>query len=167
MGIPGRTRSNDGSSLSRSARQNDPESATARFSPSARPLRSAPTPPSTVAYSLSEMEIMKNRILLLEDRFEKMPRMDLYDERIFTLVTRVDHLERENEQLRSFVCDKVSSSQTIITERTDSSISKLASILRQLLERERRALTPSVYTRDKDIALKELNQELSYIKRRQ
>lgn len=167
MGIPGRTRSNDGSSLSRSARQNDPESATARVSTSARQLRSAPAAPSTVTYSISEMEIMKNRILLLEDRFEKMPKMDLYDERISTLVTRLDHLERENEQLRSFVCDKVSSSQTIITERTDTRISKLASILRQLLERERRALTPPVCTRDKEIALKELNQELSYIKRRQ
>jgi hypothetical protein len=167
VGIPGRTRSNDCSSLSRSARQNDQESATARVSTSARLFRSAPATPSTVAYGLSEMEIMKNRILLLEDRFEKMPKKDLYDERISTLVTRVDHLERENEELRSFVCDKVSSSQTIITERTDTSISKLASILRQLLERERRALTPPVCTRDKEIALKELNQELSYIKRRQ
>lgn len=121
---------------------------------------------------ISELNILKNRILFLERSMSSQPppTVSTIDPRVDSLLSRISGLEDENKYLRIAMQENVvrmesrlKEMEAEITERTNASISKLASIVHQLLERQRRP--PSQSSSDKENALSELNREIAYIKR--
>lgn len=85
------------------------------------------------------------------------------------LLTRVEALEQENRELRESVSQtdlllesRLISMEAMITKRNDATISKLALIVQQLLDRQR--VVPKRTNNEKEVALSELSREIAYIK---
>lgn len=141
------------------------------YETSCPPAEVVSTRPARAVGNICELNVIKNRILLLERSVSALsptaPAVE--DSRVAALLTRVDALEQENRELRESVSQtdlllesRLISMEAMITKRNDATISKLALIVQQLLDRQR--VVPKRTNNDKEVALSELSREIAYIK---